>query len=86
MILPLKVLLFRLLHWLIIFSGLPFCCVPLQSNTTSTWQPGMGGSHSIKILCRLVAKHLSLCLATETVKCVNIESEDPTLELLALLA
>lgn len=35
------------------------------------------GSHSIKILCRLVAKHLSLCLATETEKCVNTESEDP---------
>lgn len=44
------------------------------------------GSHFIKILCRLVAKHLSLCLATETVKCVNTKSEDPTLNLLALLA
>lgn len=31
-------------------------------------------------------KHLSRCLATEIVKCVNTESEDPTLNLLALLA
>lgn len=80
---------FRLLHKLIIFSPplLQVAFVVFIYSQTD-WAHGnlARGSHSIKILCCLVAKHLSLCLATEMVKCVNIESEDPTLNLLALLA
>lgn len=84
----LKILPFSLLHQLIIFSP-PLLWVAFvvffYSQTDQAHGNLAWGSHSIKILWRLVAKHLSLCLATETVKCVNIESEDPTLKLLALL-
>lgn len=80
---------FCLLHRLIIFSR-PFLrlafVVFFSSQTDQAHGNLAWGSHSIKIRSRLVAKHSSLCLATETGKCVNTQERGPHAQLISAIS